>query len=76
MFNKPKPYVLVIINDDDTGRVQYVTSPPTKREKLLHGIFLNMMQDGDFSNVEPGRYQFQLAKIGWPRFKYDLIPVD
>lgn len=77
MFRKsPKPHILVIINDDNTGRVHYVTSPPTNKEQILHGVFLNMMGDGDFSSVPPGRYRFQMARIGFPRFKYDLIPIN
>jgi hypothetical protein len=78
MFNPfKKPYVIIVINDDDTGCVQYVSSPPTYREKILYGVFLNMMGDGDFKTVPPGRYRFQMAHIGFPRFKYyDLIPAD
>lgn len=76
MFGRTKPYIIVVMNDDATGRVHYVTSPPSTREKILHGIFLNMMQDCDFGDVPPGRYKFQIAKIGFPRFQYDLIPID
>jgi len=77
VFRKsPRPYVLVIINDDGTGRVQYVTSPPSLREKILHGLFLNMMGDGAFKNVPPGRYRFENTKTRLWSHDYDLIPVD
>jgi len=77
MFRKSsKPYILVTINDDDVAHVAYVTSDPTQKEKILHGTFMNMCQDGDFRTVPPGRYRFQMRRIGFPRFHYDLIPID